>query len=221
MNFRMQIITTLVLILIAISFAFWRASLSPSKLPQATPFHTSAPVSSPAPSTNPDSAPLLDLPIADFYNRIIKKPFGIYVTPQNSPVQPERFTGYHTGADVEYGDVTADVPVYAIANGKVLLARTAQGYGGVALIHHEINGEVFNSLYGHIRPSSLPAAGSEIKKGQQIGVLGTAFSSETDGERRHLHFAVLKNNNQSLLGYVPKKSELSNWYDPVEFMKNH
>jgi hypothetical protein len=31
-----------------------------------------------------------------------KKPFGIYITPENSPVQPENFTGYHTGIDVEY-----------------------------------------------------------------------------------------------------------------------
>ena len=38
------------------------------------------------------------------YPRITKKPFGIFITTQNSPVQPERFSGYHTGVDVEYKD---------------------------------------------------------------------------------------------------------------------
>lgn len=33
--------------------------------------------------------------------RITKKPFGVFVTPQNSPVNPERFRGYHTGTDFE------------------------------------------------------------------------------------------------------------------------
>lgn len=61
-------------------------------------------------------------PIADFEGRITKKPFGIYITPQNSPVQPERFSGYHTGDDAEYGDVAADVPVYAVYDGQIVLS---------------------------------------------------------------------------------------------------
>jgi len=32
----------------------------------------------------------------------------IYITPQTSPVQPERFTGYHTGVDVEYNDIKSE-----------------------------------------------------------------------------------------------------------------
>lgn len=59
-------------------------------------------------------------PINDFFQRITKKPFGIFITPKNSPVQPEKFMGYHTGVDIEYGDITGDVPVYAIANGQVI-----------------------------------------------------------------------------------------------------
>ncbi|HSX24767.1 MAG TPA: hypothetical protein VLG69_02270, partial [Candidatus Andersenbacteria bacterium] len=78
-------------------------------------------------------------PVKDFKQRVTKKFFGTYVTPNNSPVQPEKFTGYHTGADAEYGDVAEDVAVYAIADGTVLLARWASGYGGVIAIQHEIN----------------------------------------------------------------------------------
>ena len=36
-------------------------------------------------------------PISNPLERIIKKPFGIKINPANSPVQPERFSGYHTG----------------------------------------------------------------------------------------------------------------------------
>lgn len=154
-------------------------------------------------------------PVVDFKSRVTKKPFAIYVTPQSSPVQPERFTGYHTGADAEYQDIASDVPVYAIADGTVVLSETASGYGGVFMISFDLNGAKHTALYGHIRPSSLPKVGSSIKKGQQLALLGTGYSSETDGERRHLHFAVLADNSLNIKGYVQNKSELSSWIDPL------
>ena len=40
-------------------------------------------------------------PIESALKRVTKKPFGIYVTPQSSPVKPEKFKGYHTGVDFE------------------------------------------------------------------------------------------------------------------------
>src|SRR3990167_7147055 len=45
------------------------------------------------------SASPVSYPISDWLSRITKKKFGQYITPQTSPVQPERFTGYHTAAD--------------------------------------------------------------------------------------------------------------------------
>lgn len=157
----------------------------------------------------------LDFPINQFKDRITKKPFGIYITPQNSPVQPERFSGYHTGADVEYKDITDDVPVFAVNDGTITLARTASGYGGVMILETEINGQLHSILYGHIRPSSLPTVGQTFKKGDQIGTLGTGYSTETDGERRHLHFAVLSDNRLDIKGYVPTQADLSAWLDPL------
>lgn len=144
-----------------------------------------------------------------------KKPFGIYVTPQNSPVQPERFTGFHTGADAEYEDVTSDVPVYAVADGTIVLSETASGYGGVFMLQIVLDGTKHNVLYGHIRPSSLPKIGTIYQKGDQISVLGTGYSTETDGERRHLHFAVLSDSRLDIKGYVQNKSELSGWINPL------
>jgi len=157
----------------------------------------------------------LAFPIADFKSRITKKPFGIYITPETSPVQPERFSGYHTGVDVEYEDVTEDVPVYAIAEGKVVVSETASGYGGVFVTQININNAEHNVLYGHIRPTSLPSVGQTFNKGDQLGLLGTGYSTETDGERRHLHFSVLSDARNDIRGYVQTESALSGWIDPL------
>lgn len=156
-------------------------------------------------------------PIANFKARVTKKPFGIFITPQNSPISPERFTGYHTGADAEYEDVTADVPVFSASDGTVVLSRTASGYGGVFMIEINLNGSKHTVLYGHIRPSSLPKVGQKVTKGEQIGLLGTGYSSETDGERRHLHFAILADNSLNIKGYVSSKSQLSSWLNPLDY----
>jgi len=157
----------------------------------------------------------LALSIADFSTRITKKPFGIYITPKNSPVQPEQFTGYHTGVDVEYQDITTDVPVYAISDGVITLSETASGYGGVFILKVDINGKPRSILYGHIRPSTLPTVGRSYTKGEAIAVLGTGYSSQTDGERRHLHFGVLSDSRLDIRGYVQNKAELSGWINPV------
>lgn len=181
----------------------------------AGPVDSGPSTSNPAVSTPAGVTLRYAYPVADFIARITKKPFGIYVSPQNSPVQPERFIGYHTGTDAEYQDVVADVPVYAIASGKIVLSRTASGYGGVFLLEFEMDGLKHVAVYGHIRPSSLPALGAEVTKGQQIALLGTGYSTETDGERRHLHFAILNNDSLTLTGYVQSKDQLSAWVDPV------
>ena len=62
-------------------------------------------------------------PVKDFKQRATKKLFGTEVTPQDSPVQPERFKGFHTGVDVEYGDVSSPVVVMAIDSGQVVFSR--------------------------------------------------------------------------------------------------
>lgn len=157
-------------------------------------------------------------PVAGYVSRVTKKPFGIYITPATSPIQPERFTGYHTGADAEYQDVAADVPVNALADGKIVLSETASGYGGVFMVSFDLNGVQHTALYGHIRPSSLPKIGRIVSKGEQIALLGTGYSTETDGERRHLHFAVLSDNSLNIKGYVSTKAQLSSWIDPLTLL---
>jgi murein DD-endopeptidase MepM/ murein hydrolase activator NlpD len=194
-----------------IIFLFVRKTDTPSSLPVAI---STLPTASAVTSTPTTQKSLVE-PIKDFKQRITKKFFGTYVTPNNSPVQPEKFTGYHTGVDVEYGDVATDVPVYAVADGNVLLARWASGYGGVIAIQHVINNQKLVGVYGHINPSSLPKVGQKIQAGQQIGILGKGGTNETDGERKHLHFGLVKGISPTLLGYVQNKSQLSAWIDPL------
>ena len=159
-------------------------------------------------------------PVAEFKKRITKKPFGIFITPQDSPVQPEKFTGYHNGVDIEYQDSITEVPIYAIADGTVVYASTASGYGGVVSIQHQINGQNYMAIYGHLNPASLIKNNSTVKAGQKIGILGEGFSNETDEERKHLHFSLRLGNNLNLAGYVKNKIDLDNWVDPLLLYQN-
>lgn len=162
----------------------------------------------------------LTKPIDELTSRITKKPFGIFITRENSPVQPERFSGYHTGIDVEYEDKpNVPIPVHAIAPGRVVHSGRAAGYGGVLVISHQIGSENKLALYGHLDPSSLLKIGSEVSAGQRIGILGEGGTSETDGERRHLHFAVIKGETVNLKGYVKNQQDLAGWEDPLKIFE--
>lgn len=155
-------------------------------------------------------------PVAEFTPRITKKPFGLFITPDSSPIQPERFTGYHTGVDVEYGDVAGEVLVRAITPGVVRLSQTVSGYGGVLAVEHEINQAKNVAIYGHLKPSSLAPKGQAVAAGETIGMLGDGGTAATDFERKHLHFAVLNSTTVDLRGYVPTKDELALWRNPQE-----
>ncbi len=155
------------------------------------------------------------LPISNYKTGQTKKVFGQYITPATSPVQPEKFTGYHTGVDIEQEQNDVDVPVFAISDGTVRFAGNVNGYGGVIIIEFSYQNQTYTALYGHIRLLSAKASeGDKVTKGQQLAILGTGNSSETDGERKHLHFAIHKGSSIEYRGYVQNKSELSNWLDP-------
>ncbi len=173
------------------------------------------------PVTQPTVTPKIVVPIENFFSRVTKKPFGIYITPKTSPVQPEKFTGYHTGADAETtaSEATTDVPIYSIADGTVVFAGHVNGYGGVMMIQYTINGETVTALFGHLRITSFTVKkGDKATTGQKIAVLGTGYSSETDGERKHLHFGIIKGANINYKGYVQTKGELSAWDDPIAWL---
>ncbi len=156
----------------------------------------------------------------DFSSAISKKPFGIFITPANSPVTLEKFTGYHTGVDLEIPETvstTALIPVVAIADGVVERSGKAEGYGGVVAIRHQIGDDSYLAIYGYLNPKPPIKVGARVKAGQVIGVLGKAFSSQTSGERRHLHFGLYRGEDINIAGYVQQESDLQNWLDPLKF----
>ena len=153
--------------------------------------------------------------------RVTKKPFGIYITPKTSPVQPERFTGFHTGADFETfpEEANVDVTVHAVCAGKLLLKEYASGYGGVAVEACQLNNSPITVIYGHLKLASItPSVGTALNTGDTLGILGKGYSQETDGERKHLHLGFRKGTSINILGYVQTKSALSGWIDPCLYV---
>jgi len=153
--------------------------------------------------------------------RITKKTFGQYITPQNSPVQQERFSGYHTGTDFEIfpEELNVDIPVVAVCDGKLLAARTASGYCGVAVESCALDNQPITVVYGHVNISSVKfKAGDQVKSGDIIALLGANKGTQTDGERKHLHLGIYKGSGIDIRGYVQNQSELSQWVDPVRNM---
>jgi hypothetical protein len=162
-----------------------------------------------------EQKPIVAQPMDQTDKRVTKKPFGIFVTPQSSPVQPERFTGYHTGTDFEIlpDEKTADVPFYAICEGRILQKRTATGYGGVLVQACTINNQSVTIVYGHVKITSIAKNyGAILSAGEKIGFLGQP-PKETDGERKHLHLGIHKGSGIDIRGYVQNQSELTNWLD--------
>lgn len=160
------------------------------------------------------TAPEIVWPISKPLERITKKPFGIQISPQNSPVSPERFTGIHTGTDFEAlpGEDDTAVPVNVICTGEVLRKQFGRGYGGMIVQSCSVNSEPVVVTYGHVSLESSPVKiGDTLEVGQFLANLGKGFSSETDGERKHLHLGIHKGTSVVTSGYVANEATLEQY----------
>ena len=161
-------------------------------------------------------------PINNARARVTKKPFGIKVSPENSPVSPERFEGYHTGVDFEIfsDEEDTDISIYAICTGPLTFKNNAKGYGGVAVQQCTLDNNDVTVVYGHLKLDSISAELNQtLSQGQQIGILGHGYSKETDGERKHLHLGIHKGETVNLLGYVQDPDSLDGWIDVLTLIK--
>lgn len=162
-------------------------------------------------------------PLSDSKSRITKKPFGIFVTPQESPIQPEKFRGYHTGTDFEVTEqeINKPVAVSAICEGQIINKENVSGYGGVMVQSCTILGKTVNVIYGHlnIEGSEAKQAGSVVKRGEFIANLGADNSNQTAGERKHLHLGIFRGGQVDYRGYVEEKSELAGWLNFEDLWK--
>lgn len=173
-------------------------------------------------SQNPPAQVKLISPIDRALDRVTKKPFGIEIAPNNSPVSPERFSGYHTGADFETfsEEQNLDIAISAVCAGKLLLKKFATGYGGVAVQACRLDNQDVTIIYGHLKLASIKAqVGDSLSAGDKLGVLGKGNGLETDGERKHLHLGIHKGTAIDLLGYVQGQADLNSWLDPLQFLK--
>jgi murein DD-endopeptidase MepM/ murein hydrolase activator NlpD len=162
-------------------------------------------------------------PLERASERVTKKPFGILINPKTSPVQPERFSGYHTGTDFEIfpEEQNVDVSVKAICSGSLVFKDTVNGYGGVAIQQCTLKEQLVTVIYGHLRLSSINfSVGDKIEAGAELGVLGAGYSQETDGERKHLHLGVHKGAAINVRGYVNTKNALDGWLNPEALISN-
>jgi hypothetical protein len=164
-------------------------------------------------------------PLTHALDRVTKKTFGMEIHPASSPVQPERFSGFHVGVDFETtpDEADVDVPVSVICDGPLIKKGYATGYGGYALQACKLEGKDIVVLYGHMHLQTIvPVAKQALKRGDHLGMLGKGYSSETDGERKHLHLGVHRGTGIDIRGYVDNRSEIAQWVDVLPLLQyNH
>lgn len=95
----------------------------------------------------------------------------------------------HRGVDIAKADKD---PIYALADGTVVKAEEATGFGHWVVISHNIDGEMFETVYGHMFPEGVHvSAGDKVKAGDHIADQGWAGGVSPPGPGgSHLHFEV-------------------------------
>lgn len=168
-------------------------------------------------------------PMDKYYERQTVKAFGDFIDDnfykgKETLFPYNRFYGYHAAVDLETfpHEKKPDTPVYAVYSGTITYIGTLSGYGGVIL--EKLDGQNVTALYGHVRISSTPyKVDDHITPGGKpvfLVNLGNEFSTETSGERKHLHFAVHKGTDLYFHGHEPSLAVLNaQWYNPNDYLK--
>lgn len=119
-----------------------------------------------------------------------------------NPVRVSSEMGYrkkykrnHNGMDLP---VSVGTPVYAAADGVVVIRRNegnGKGYGNYLVIQHAKN---YYTVYGHL-DKWMVSQGQNVRAGQEIAKSGNTGHSTGP----HLHFEVLKNAPLVVQGATP------------------
>lgn len=128
----------------------------------------------------------------------------------------------HLGDDLNgIGGENSDLgdPIYAIADGRVLLARDGgPGWGNIVILLHAYleNGsrQYVQSYYGHVQ-EMLVRPGETVKRGQQIATVGTANGRYF----AHLHFEM----REFLTPFIGAgyRQDTHGWINPTKFIDEH
>lgn len=108
----------------------------------------------------------------------LTSPFGYRIHPITGESK------LHSGIDMAGPMGT---PIYAAADGEVIAAGPASGFGNYVVIDHNINGQKYSTVYGHMTLGSIIVSeGDTVQMGDQIAGVGT----EGNSTGPHLHFEV-------------------------------
>lgn len=135
----------------------------------------------------------------------------------------QRFTeNRHLGDDLNgIGGENSDLgdPIYAVADGHVLLAREAgPGWGNVIIVLHaylENNERKYvQSYYAHVE-SILVHVGDEVRRGQKVATVGTANGRYF----AHLHFEM----REFITPFIGPgyREDTRGWLNPTAFIEQH
>ena len=98
-------------------------------------------------------------PISRYVERISLRSFGkdVKLQDQQELECGQAYSGFHTADDLEVSpqELGEEVAVYAMANGIIKQARNADGYGGLMVIEHKVNGSSLIGIYGHLDNASF------------------------------------------------------------------
>ncbi|MFS1519436.1 M23 family metallopeptidase [Bacillus sp. SCS-151] len=96
-----------------------------------------------------------------------------------------RWGTIHSGINI--GSNSSVDPIVASADGIVSRSYKSTSYGETVFIKHNIDGQVYTTVYAHMVSSSRRLfEGEEVAKGQVIGIKGTTGKSFGV----HLHFEI-------------------------------
>jgi hypothetical protein len=128
----------------------------------------------------------------------------------------------HLGDDLNgIGGENSDLgdPVYAVADGRVLLAREGgPGWGKIVILLHAYldKGErkYVQSYYGHLQTMRVHP-GDDVRRGQQIATVGNANGRYF----AHLHFEIREFTTPFIgAGY---REDTRGWLNPTAFIETH
>lgn len=122
---------------------------------------------------------------------------GSYTTMFNKFASVSENGNFHHGDDYPSAENT---PVYAAADGKVLYAGAATGYGNWIVVEHHVNGHTVYSIYGHMKQENLfVKEGEQVKKGEIISLVG--HEGTANGSELHFSIATARDADEPRLFY--------------------
>lgn len=128
----------------------------------------------------------------------------------------------HLGDDLNgIGGENSDLgdPVYAVADGQVIVAREGgPGWGNIIIVLHAYgeNGQrqYIQSFYGHVQ-TVLVSPREKVRRGQQIATVGTGGGKYL----AHLHFEMREFTTPFIgAGY---RKDTRGWVNPSTFIQQH